>query len=197
MHRMIQSHSLWMFAIVALTGGCAGQRQSMTAIEPTHLENVTTAAAVQAAEDVLVRMHFDIEKADAVHGIVRTRPLRSAQVFEFWRQDSTTASDMLEADIQTVRKLVEIDFKPADGQLAIACRVRVQRLSLPEAGTASVSHAYQMHSRSTASEQSLQLSGRQKQEMAWIDLPDDPVLAQRIVGQITGAVKKSSPEGAK
>ena len=197
MHRTIRIRSLRIWVLIALIGGCAGQRQSETATEPTRLADVTTAAAVDAAQKVLVRMHFDIEKADADHGIVRTRPLRSAQVFEFWRQDSPTPADLLEADIQTVRKLAEIDFKPTDGQLAIRCRVRVQRLSLPEAGTASVSHAYQMHSRSTATEQSLQLSARQQQQMAWIDLPDDPVLGQRIVGQIGGLVKKSRSEGAR
>jgi hypothetical protein len=184
-----------MLTLAALMGGCAGSRQSST--EPIHLENVRTAQAVQTAEDVLVRMHFDIEKADGVHGVVRTRPLRAAQVFEFWRQDNPTASDILEADIQTVRKIVEMDFQPAGDRLAVNCRVRVQRLSLPEAGTAIVSHAYQMHSRSTATEQSLQLSARQQRQMAWINLPDDSVLAQRIVGQIAGEVGQSGSEEGK
>jgi hypothetical protein len=196
MHRTIRIRSLRIWVLIALTGGCAGQRHSETATEPVRVADVTTAAAVDAAQKILVRMHFDIEKADADHGTVRTRPLRSAQVFEFWRQDSPTPADLLEADIQTMRKLVEIDFKPTDSQLAIRCRVRVQRLSLPEAGTASVSHAYQMHSRSTATEQSLQLSARQQRQMAWIDLPDDPVLAQRIVEQVASKAEKSSPEGA-
>jgi hypothetical protein len=188
--------SLWTLTLIALVGGCAGQRPSMTEAESARLAHVTTAGAVEAALDVLTRMHFEIEKADAAHGVVRTRPLRSAQVFEFWRQDTPTASDVLEADIQTMRKIVEIDFKPTDNQLAVNCRVRVQRLSLPEAGTASVSHAYQMHSRSTSTEQSLQLSARQQRQMAWIDLPDDSVLARRIVERIAGSAEKSNPEGA-
>lgn len=197
MHRMMQGSSLWMLVIVALVGGCAGQRQSVTSGEPTYLANVAAADAVQAAEDVLVRMHFEIEKADSVHGVVRTRPLRSAQVFEFWRQDNPTASNVLEADIQTLRKFVEIEFRQADGQLAVNCRVRVQQLSLPEAQTASVSQAYQIHSRSTPTTQSLQLGPKQKREMAWIDLPDDPTLAQRVIEQIAGTVGQSNSEGAK
>ncbi len=192
---MTQRSSLWILTIAALLGGCAGPRPSAPAGEPFHVAGATTAGAVQAAENVLLRMHFEIEKADRVHGVVRTRPLRGAQVFEFWRQDTPTASDVIQADIQTIRKIVEINFTPTGNQLALNCRVRVQRLSLPEAGTASVSHAYQMHSRSTATEQSLQLSARQQRQMAWIDLPDDSVLAGRIVEQVTHAAE-SNPEGA-
>jgi hypothetical protein len=185
-----------MLTIIALLAGCAGPRPSMTTGEPTFLADVPTAQAVQAAEDVLIRMHFEVEKADGVHGVVRTRPLRSAQVFEFWRQDTPTVADMAEANIQTLRKIVAIELTPIAGQLAINCRVRVQQLSLPEARVASVSQAYQIHSRSTASEQSLRLSARQQREMAWIDRPDDLVLARRIVEQVAGAVGKSNPEGA-
>jgi hypothetical protein len=193
----MQRRSLWMLAISVLTAGCAMQSRSAAPGEPTHWAGVTTADAVQAAEDILVRMNFEIEKADATHGVVRTLPLRSAQVFEFWRQDNAAASDVLQADVQTLRKLVQIEFKPAGGQLAVNCRVRVQQLSIPEAQTAFVSHAYQMHSRSTPTTQTLDLSPKQKREMAWIDRDDDPILAQRIVERIAGRVQPGSSEGAK
>ena len=196
MRRMIQCSSLWTLMVVSLVAGCAGQRRLTATGEPTYLADATTADAVQAAEDILGRMHFDIEKADSVQGVVRTRPLRGAQVFEFWRQDNSTASDVLEVDLHTLRKSVELQFKQAGGQLSIDCRVRVERLSIPEAQTASVSHAYQMHSRSTPTTQTLELSPRQKQQMAWIDLGEDPILAQRIVEQIVGRIEKSNPEGA-
>jgi ABC-type sulfate/molybdate transport systems ATPase subunit len=197
MHGMTQRSSLWMIVIAAMVAGCAGPQRSTTIGEPIYLANVTVADAVQAAEDVLVLAHFEIEKADPNHGVVRARPLRAAQVFEFWRQDNPTASDVLEADIQTLRKMVEIEFKQADGQLAVNCRVRVQQLSIPEAPTASVSQAYQMHSRSTPTTQTLDLSAKQKRQMAWIDLPDDSILAQRIVERIAGSVKSPISEGAK
>ena len=197
MHRMVQRSSLWMLAMAATVAGCSSQQPSASTVEPARLAGVTTAGAVQAAEDVLVRMHFEIEKADAVHGVVRTQPLRSGQVFEFWRQDNSTASDVLQADIQTLRKRVEIEFTPSDEQLAIHCRVRVQQLSLPEAQTASVSQAYQMHSRSTATTQSLALNPQQRRKMAWIDLEDDSLLAARIVDRIAGQVESSNSEGAK
>jgi hypothetical protein len=196
MHRMMQRNSLWMLAITATIAGCSGQPRSASTGEPTRLADVTTADAVHAAEDVLVRMHFEIEKADPAHGVVRTLPLRSAQVFEFWRQDDSTASDVLRADVQTLRKRVEIGFARSGGQLAIHCRVRVQQLSLPEAQTASVSHAYQMHSRSTPTTQSLGLTPQQKRKMAWIDLEDDSLLAARIVDRIAGEVGRSMAEGA-
>ncbi len=185
-----------MLVLAALLGGCTGPRQSMVTNGPMALPDVTAAAAVQAAEDVLVCMDFEIEKADAVHGVVRTRPLRSAQVFEVWRQDNATPADALEANLQATRKIVEIDLHPAGAQLQATCRVRVQQLSLPGSYTASASHAYQIHSRSTPTLQSLQLDARQQRAMAWIDLPDDAVLAQRILDQVAATARKSNPEGA-
>lgn len=189
--------SCWTLIAVALAAGCAGSRRSATVGQPVHLAGVTTAEAVQAAEDVLSRMHFAVEKADSIHGVVRTEPLRAAQVFEFWRQDDSTARDVLEADLQTVRRSVQIQFESTSEGLSVDCRVRVQRLSMPEAPTASVSQAYQMHTRSTPTTQTLELTPNQKGQIAWIDLPDDAILAQRIVQQILDRINHSNrQEGA-
>jgi hypothetical protein len=184
MRRMMICRSIWAMGAIWLLAGCAERQPPTTAGEPIVLPSGTTPAAVDAAEDVLVRMDFDIEKADAVNGVVRTRPLRSAQVFEFWRQDNLQLRDAAEANLQTLRKWVEITLRRSDGSLAIDCRVRVQRLSLPGSRTASVSQAYQMHSRSTPTLQSLRLNPGQKREMVWIDQDDDALLSKRIVEQI-------------
>ena len=71
-------------------------------------DGVTTAEVIQAAEHVLTRMHFAIEKLDAEQGIVKTRPLRGAQFFELWRSDNASSYDCEEANLQSVRRTVEL-----------------------------------------------------------------------------------------
>ena len=85
-----------------------------------------------AAERVLTRMHFAIEKLDAEQGVVKTRPLRGAQFFEFWRSDNVSSYDCEEANLQSVRRTVElrvkkeaVDRRPEAGD-ALACRLRLR-----------------------------------------------------------------------
>jgi len=140
--------------------------------------------AMSAAETTLTRMHFDIEKADPIRGIIRTRPLTGAQFFELWRSDNVGPAHVAEASLHTIRRSVELRLQPSGNQVRIDCTVRVQRLSLPENEVASVSQAYRMYSRSTATLQRLELEPEQRENLAWIDLGDDPTLAARILKRI-------------
>jgi hypothetical protein len=164
--------------------------------------SVTTAEAIQAAEYVLTRMHFAIEKLDAEQGIVKTRPLRGAQFFEFWRSDNANSNDWEEANLQSIRRTVELRVKneavdrrpeaggadslpPApSGPLCLECVVSVQRLDLPENEVAGASEGYQVRSRSTAALERIQISPRQRRAMTWIDLGEDRDLAARVLDRI-------------
>lgn len=148
---------------------------------------VTTAEVVRAAERVLTRMHFAIEKLDAEQGLVKTRPLRGAQFFEFWRSDNASSNDCEEANLQSVRRTVELWVKPQEGGVAgprIECRVSVQRLDLPENEVAGASEGYQVRSRSTAALERIQISPQQRRTMTWIDLGEDRDLAARVLDRI-------------
>jgi hypothetical protein len=171
---------------LALVAGCATSQHQ--AKEPERgalrLSNVSILDAMSEAKDVLGRMHFVIEKADPQQGLIRTKPLSGAQFLEFWRSDNVGPIQTLEANLHTLRRSVELRFRPGPDHLAIDCAVKVQRLSLPENEVASVSQAYRMHSRSTATVQRLELEPWQQERLAWIDLGDDPLLAQRILKRI-------------
>ena len=171
---------------LALLAGCATPRNQAT--EPgqdaLRLSNVSVADAMTAAEDVLGRMHFVLEKADRQQGLIRTKPLSGAQLLEFWRSDNVGPAQTLEANLHTLRRSVELQFRPGEDHLAIDCTVKVQRLSLPENEVASVSQAYRIYSRSTPTVQRLELEPWQEEGLAWIDLGDDPLLAQRILKRI-------------
>jgi len=166
-----------------LLAGCAKQQQ-FKAVEQICVPGTDKLQAMQAAEDVLGKMHFTIDKADAEQGLIRTRPLPGAQFFEFWRSDSVGAFNSTEANLHSIRRVVELDIGQQGGQLCIGCNVKVQRLSLPERQVSSSARAYRMFSQSSRSMQRLKLSREQKKGMAWVDLGNDIVLATEILKRI-------------
>jgi hypothetical protein len=179
---------------VLLSLGCASRTAAPGPARILCPDDVTTAAAIHAAHDVLARMQFPIEKLDVEQGLIRTWPLRAGQFFEFWRSDNAGSFNATEANLQTIRRSVELrvkkqaaDPKPEAGNVAglsIECDVSVQRLSLPGNEIASVSQAYRIHSRSEPTVQRLAVTPQQERAMAWVDLGKDPQLAAEIISRV-------------
>ena len=137
------------------------------------VQDVNKAEAMQVAEDVLAKMHFNIEKADYESGIIRTRPLPGAQFFEFWRSDNVGAFNSAEANLHSIRKIVELHISQQDTRLSIDCDVQVQRLNLPV-------------SRESGKRLSSQRLGRLTRitGATWTDLGKDARLATKILKRI-------------
>lgn len=179
---------------VALSLGCASRPSEPGPAQTLRLESVAKEQAVRAAHDILSKMHFPIEKLDVEQGIVRTRPLRGAQFFEFWRSDNVGAFNTAEANVQSIRRIVEVRVKalergsveatPEATAYGLECTVQTQRLALPGNPVAGVSQAYLIHTRSDSTLQTLDVTPQQQSQMAWIDLGDDPKLAAEIVRRI-------------
>jgi len=163
--------------------------------------------AMEIAEEVLAKMRFTIEKADADpatpgidtrrwRGFIRTRPLAGAQFFEFWRSDNVGADNWLESNLHSIRRVVELNMSEQDegppqsgNRLCINCDVQKYRLSLPEHQVSSSARAYEMFSESSPALQNLRLNPEQKAGMAWIDLGKDRQLAAEILKRIENRVK--------
>lgn len=180
---------LWWVALAGalLSLGCAAPN---TTAEPAHVvypEGVTTAAVIDAAHDVLADMHFAIEKLDAEHGVIKTRPLRAGQFFELWQCDNAGGYNIAEANVQSIRRIVELRIESEATDASgphIECNAVVQRLALPSNEVAGVSQAYLMHTRSQSTLQVFEVTPQQRAQMAWIDLGQDPQLAAEIVKRI-------------
>jgi hypothetical protein len=170
-------------AFILLLSGCAEQQQ-YGAVEPICVENIAKSQATDVVEDVLAKMHFTIEKSDAESGFIRTRPLAGGQFFEFWRSDNVGSDNQLQSNLQSVRRIAELNIREQDDGLFISCDVQVHRLSLPEREVSSSARAYGMFSESTPSLQKLSLSPEQKAGFAWIDLGRDDLLAAEILKRI-------------
>lgn len=170
---MRRAERLLIFGYMALgfLGGCSQQGYVRT-VEQVCIADASRVAVMGAAEDVLAKMHFDIEKFDVDMGYVRTRPLSGAQSFEFWRSDNVGAFNDSEASLQSIRRSAELNLSDREGQVCINCAVRVERLSIPER---------QVSSRSM---QRFELSPEQSRDMAWIDLGRDEQLETEILSRI-------------
>ncbi len=177
-----------------LLAGCAEQQQ-YGAARPICVDNIEKLQAMKIAENVLVKMHFTIEKADAEtatpgidthrwRGFIRTRPLPGAQFFEFWRSDNVGTNNWLESNLHSIRRVVELNMSEQDERLCINCDVQIYRLSLPDRPVSSSARAYEMFSASSPALQRILLNPKQKEGMAWIDLGKDTQLAAEILQRI-------------
>lgn len=151
---------------------------------PVCSANAQVEAVVALAEDVLGRMNFSIDKADAKQGYIRTRPLTGAQVFEFWRKDNVGPFNTSEANLQTVRRTVEVNVSEKDGEVCTDCVATVERMSLPQREGVSATQASVMFTRSVPSLQRLELNPEQREGMTWIELGRDNRLEAEILRQL-------------
>jgi hypothetical protein len=167
-----------------LLAGCA-ETQRYEAAEQILTEDIDKVQAMQIAEDVLAKMRFTIEKADVESGLIRTRPLPGAQFFEIWRSDNVGSFNCAEANLNSIRRIAELNIKQQDEGLSIGCDVTVYRLSLPERQVSSSTRAYEMFSESSSLLQVIRLNPEQKAGMAWVNLGRDRRLEAEILKRIS------------
>lgn len=174
--------------IVIYASGCSDSSRLTGASERVCIA-ASTETAMGAAQKVITGMFFQIEKFDLDQGYIRTWPLSGAQFFELWRQDNASASSFAEANLHSLRRMVEIEFTRDGSQICMNCRVYVQRLSVPEQPIQGKTRLSGIYTQSDRSHQSLQLDSSEML-VEWIDLGRDAELEQRIMNKTAKAVLK-------
>ncbi|MHC4365428.1 MAG: hypothetical protein ACYSTJ_08180 [Planctomycetota bacterium] len=170
-------------------GGCAGAER-FEAVEQICVGGIERSDAMRASEDVLGGMGFAIEKSDVESGFIRSRPLRGGQFFEFWRRDNRGSFNSAEANLHSVRRIVEIEIKERERQLCIGCAANVQRLNLAEHEVVSISRSYSMFSDSEENMQKLEVGPKQRRGMAWIELGRDARLETELLKRIEAKIDR-------
>jgi hypothetical protein len=181
---------LCFFAALCLSciSGCG--RQQTTTGNTIATETNEVSRTMQAVEEVLIKMHFDITKADYEKGYIRTRPLAGAQFFEFWRNDNVGMDNQLLSNMHSIRRIVEFNISNSDGILNTDCKVHVQRLSIPQREMWSSSQTFQTFTRSSLSFQRLELHPEQEKEMEWLELDRDTKLEAEILKRLSSTMDK-------
>jgi hypothetical protein len=160
---------------------CAENKYAKT-IEQLCPPTANKTQAMTACEQVLADMHFGIEKFDVDAGYIRTAPLAGAQSFEFWRSDNVGSFNQAEANLQSIRRAIEINISEQAGQLCINCRAATQRLSFPQSQTATDQQTVMSHEQKDVKK--LKLSREQKATIVWTDLGRDNQLETEILKRI-------------
>ena len=177
--------------LVLLANGCASQPIEQST-EPVCIANTLPEQAMTAAQTVLTKMHFDIDKFDTDIFYVRTRPLSGAQFFEFWRKDNASAYAAAKSNLHSIRRTVELTFTPDGSSTCIQCRVQVSRLSIPETPLISTNQMSGVHTQSHTRLQTLDVSAERTAVSEWVDFGPDPDLEHRILEKIHQQLQRGS-----
>jgi hypothetical protein len=179
------------FSLALWLPGCAQNKYAQT-IDQLCPKTSDKAQAMSAAEDVLAMMHFDIEKFDVNAGYIRTAPLSGAQSFELWRSDNVGSFNQAEADLQSLRRAVEINITDQAGQMCVGCIATTQKLSIPQ-GIPGADQSNPIMSSGQKSMQRTRYNLEHKSTMSWTDLGRDNQLETEILKRIEkklGVTKK-------
>ena len=181
-------------AALCLLTGCAAKRQ-YEPIERVCVANADRADVMKIAELVLSKMRFDIEKSDTKTGYIRTRPLRAAQLFEFWHSDNVGSFNRAEANLHTIRKIVQLYITEQAGKLCVDCSVETERLSLPERRVRDSARAYSRFLESGESIQRLKLTARGRgvkaqRGVCWLEMGEDAQLETEILRHIENKISR-------
>jgi hypothetical protein len=186
---------LLMLSAVVLLQGCA--QKYNVAPESKCLSGIDLDTAMKASELALVRMNFVIDKADANLAIMTTRPMSGAQFFELWRKDNVGGYNTALASLHSIQRTVELGFAGKQGEICIVCKVKVERLSIPEKDIDSAGRVYSMFSRSRDTRQNLAINETQREKMEWIDIGRDYGLESVILKRIDKQIATSLVKGNK
>ena len=163
-------------------GGC-GRPQQAVSSGPVCLA-FPAQQTMAAAAEVLKELHFSLEKDDPQALYIRTRPLSGAQFFEFWRRDNADAYMTSQANLHSLRRIVEIEVYPRGQTVCTLCRVHVQRLSMPERPIESHRNMAAAFTESERTRQTIGVDDRQLEQMEWLDAGPDRALERRILNRL-------------
>ena len=139
------------FSLCILTTGCVNHRpaktattQPATAIDPAtadpdywlrqpatvHALSTDFALLWDAAEETALDHNFTIDRRDQRYGLLTTHPTISKQFFELWRQDASSADDVFENSLGTIRRTIRFEFSEESGRFTVGPKVLVERYSI-------------------------------------------------------------------
>lgn len=177
-------------SIIICFAGC-GKTVPGTTVNKVCLGGVDRGRLMEEAEKTLCRMNFDIDKADPDAGYIRTRPLCGAQFFQFWREDNAGKRSSFYSNLHSIRRTAELSLTEQNSTSCLACRVTVERLSLPEVNVTGPSQAGAIFVVGTGTKGRVSMQPEQIQNVEWLTVGNDPNLATVIIQQVEKQITKS------
>jgi len=179
--------ALGFVACLVCTTGCLGPKRDVyVTSRPIDMQHGTEQADRLwiATGDVLRNYNFTLDRTDWRDGIITTLPETSRALLEFWRKDVQTDDDLWESTVNPIRRWVEVRFAPDDQgkwkELTVV--VHKQRFSSLDRQFNSTGAAYQYFGSDLPTTAGLAEATDAFDQ--WIDMDEDPALAECLLSQI-------------
>ena len=182
-NKPLHKHVIYIVTTTVLLTGCSTCPVAIHSTSPVQLDGKVP-QILQTAETLLRNMHFTIDKSDPDAGILKTHPLPGAQWFECWRRDNMGWNNHIEANLQSIRRTVEMRFIPRENHVLAECRVTTERFNAPQKPVTNAAHVYTSLSRSSRTLQNLAHNEHQEHLAGWSPLGQDQRLADAILRRL-------------
>ena len=139
----------------------------------------------EAAQETLRRHRFQLDRVDRREGVITTLPVTSQHIFEFWRHDVATWSDLCESTLNPIRRSAEVTLGHGDDESSwnqLAVVVRKERLSSPDRQFNSTGAAQQYFGDSLPSTTGIVRVTAEHE--TWLDMGRDPAMEQHLLNKI-------------
>lgn len=139
----------------------------------------------QAAQSVLRKHDFQIDRQDLAAGVIETLPTTSQHFSEFWRQDVADPYSFGQATMHTMQRKATVRFlrEATVRQWSVELQVDVYRLSTPEHQVTSASSALLAFSGGLPTATG-QVGVNASKQREWVALGRDGEMESRLLSQI-------------
>ena len=175
------------FLAVIVVSGCS-EPVSYQVPEPVCFTSVNQDRLMEAGEQVLLDMHFEIEKFDVEKGVIKTYPLRGGQFFEFWRSDNVGSQNKADSNLYSILRSVDLQVTEKGTQHCLEITSRKRRLSIPEQELVSGSQNAGIFTGGSVNFQKIRL---ETENLEWIEMGRDYPLENRILDRIADKISDS------
>ncbi len=176
-------------ALAVIISGCSASKDSKSVYDQGVDETrsaVVTGAAVEdtmnSSRERLGRMGFKFDKFDTASGYLRTEPLGGSQFFELWRDENVGAYNAAMSNINSVARIVEMNFNQIGDDVYVDCTAHINQLSLETGDLQGVSDMKNAFTKSSGGFQRLSIKGG---NAGWKNLGRDAKLEELILSEIS------------
>jgi hypothetical protein len=164
--------------------GCAGDGsgniydKEITTPTSATVQGATIPEAMERSRERLSSMGFRLDKFDTDQGYLRTKPLGAGQFWQLWRGDNVGAANAAMANVNSIARVVEMEFEQGDQGVAARCRVQVKKLSYVGRDITGVADMNEAFTDTSGGIQTLSLEHSRPQ---WLDLGRDVRLEEKLL----------------
>jgi hypothetical protein len=153
------------------------------------------AALWRSAIGVVHADGFAVDRMEYRGGLLTTKPLISAQIFEPWKRDVGDLHGIVQSTIATVRRTIHFDLRRLpDGSYAAFPKVLIERHSLAERRITSVTEYLDVFAADRPLDQTMTEEGVPLVADYWYAVGRDYAMERKLSNQLQGSLSAAACE---